>query len=287
MRKKGDIMKKILCSVVALSVLISLTACGGNTSESNSTAVNFSDDIKIEDIDWSVSEGYLDGSNCLIFSYTNNSDYVITDVEMKFEQKEGTTPDDLAVLNPLKENTTNIDDEFLADAYITGYNRKVADVGETVSDSPCVLKNTYLAIQSMDQYNIMEPSSVDISYIKKDKMYAEHYDFKTQQYSSIGNKALDIYEWSDSEKATLLPKPDFDIVLISTDDEDKFSFTIYGASIDDFDSYTEECKEAGFNKSEYESDIRYRGVNDNNMEISISYNVVEESLYVSVELFEE
>ncbi len=43
--------------------------------------------LKIENIDWNVKEGVLDGRRFVNFSYTNNSEYPVVDVEIEFKQK--------------------------------------------------------------------------------------------------------------------------------------------------------------------------------------------------------
>ena len=103
---------------------------------------------------------------------------------MKFKQKEGTIIDQLSVFDELK-SPYEWSDEELAELYILGNNRKFFDHGETVPDSPCVVNGTYILVENMKQFEIMEPDIVDIAFIGDDgKGYVVYYDFKTQLMAS-------------------------------------------------------------------------------------------------------
>ena len=92
-------MKKALVTLLSAAMLISLTGCGSENSTSpisgtgsitisaSDTSFSTKDAIKIEDIEWNVTESVMDGERFVSFNYTNNSKYTILDVEMKFVQK--------------------------------------------------------------------------------------------------------------------------------------------------------------------------------------------------------
>ena len=52
-----------------------------NKDVKQSTNVNKKDAIKIEDIDWNVTEGVMDGERFISFNYVNNSAYTIMEIE--------------------------------------------------------------------------------------------------------------------------------------------------------------------------------------------------------------
>lgn len=282
-----------------------VTGCGGDTdsdkkdtkttetvevSEESEPAEMIEDDevikdpIKIEDIDWSVEEGIVRGDRFIIFSYTNNTKYPIVDVEMKFTQKEDVTPEQRAVLNSLKENSFWDDDDII-EAYINGYNRKLVDPGEASDGSPCCFNGTYTYVENMDQYELMEPDTVGIVYLRGDKVYSLYYDFRTQKYSSEDYKKA--VEWSDSDISKLLPKPNSRVVGVGYDEEDDFSFEAYGVSKEEYESYVEDCKDEGFIENDHQDDYsgycEYEAENKDGYSISIRYTSDEECMKGEIE----
>ncbi len=225
-----------------------------------------------------MEETILDGERVIAFNYTNNTPYTIIDVEMTFKQKEGVSVEQLKAFEEISEHT----EEELSEVYILGYNRKIAEQGETVTESPCSVNGTYLWAESMGLYELMEPDMVSIAYIgHDDKAYAKYYDFKTQKYSDSSEGGLDIHEWSDSEISSLLPKCEARVVKITNDEDDSFSFKAYGVSREEYQSYAELCKEKGFVDDEY--DKSYQASNDNGYEVSIYYDVIEEKMSGRIE----
>jgi len=309
-------MKKKMMTVVLAGVMtLSTMACGANTetakednpstvqstetveeantsttqetgteteekSDSNSTDdTPKGEDLKIEDIDWSMEETILDGERVIAFNYTNNTQYTIASIEIKFTQKEGTTAEQLKVFDEMKEKH-DWSDEDISDMYLTGGSSRVVDPGETVSDPSCFTKQGYY-IESMEQYELMEPDMASIAYIgNDDKAYAKYYDFKTQKYSDSSEGGIDIHEWSDSEISNLLPKCEARIVKVSTDEEDYLCIYAYGVSKDEFNAYAEACKEKGFVDEEY--DTLYTA-DCNEYELQIYYNKRDEEMSITIE----
>lgn len=241
--------------------------------------------IKIEEIDWKINESIMDGEKFISLDYTNNSEYTILDVEIEFKQKEDVTDEQLGVFDKLKEYWS-WDEEDVKNVYILGYNRKCAEPGETVSDSPLVINGTYILAESMEQVDIMEPNMVTIAFIGKDgKGYTIYYDYKSNTYGESSYGATDLHQWSESEISGLLPKAEFKAVNVSSDEEDRFFFYAYGVSIEEFNAYVDEIKEKGFTDVQFESGTSYRALNSDNIEANITYDYVEEQLTGCVEKY--
>ncbi|WP_432650676.1 DUF6591 domain-containing protein [Huintestinicola sp.] len=277
-------MKKTVTALcLSITMLFGLTGCSGNEGSVFDSTFSAKDAIKIEDIDWNVTESILDGDRIVSFNYTNNSKYTILDVEMKFRQKADITPEQLSVFDELKEKRDWTDEE-IADIYILGYNRKCADPGETVSDSPCCINGTYTYVENIAQYEIMEPDMVSIAFVGKNgKGYTLYYDFSSQTYSEASQGGSDLHQWSDNELCRLLPKLEAPAVTVRSDREDYFSFSAYGVSNEDYAAYAEAVKEKGFTDISFERSTQLRATNADGIEVRISYNSIDEQLNCQIE----
>ena len=273
-------MKKALAALLSMTMVLGFTGCTGENNGGTvfDTAFSAKDAIKIEDIDWNVTESVMDGERFVSFNYTNNSKFTILDIEMEFVQKSDVTKEQLSVFDELKEEREWTDEE-VSDIYILGYNRKCAEPGETVSDSPCCINGTYTIVESIEQYEIMEPDMVTIAFIGKDGMgYAVYYDFKTQTYGESSQGGQDIQQWSDSDISKLLPKAKAPAIKVSSDDEDRFYFYAYGVSREVFEKYVESVKANGFTEVGFDSSTSYRATNVDGIEAHITYTAVEEKM---------
>lgn len=244
-------------------------------------------EISIEDIDWSVEAAVLDGERFISLNYTNNTAYTIVGLQIEFVQKEDTTKQDLSVFKEIK-NQYEYTDEEVSEFYLTGENTKMADPGETVSDSPLAINWTSIYIDSMDQYEVMEPDMATIVVIGDDeKLYTFYYDFKGEVLGSSSDDPDDAYEWSDSALADMLPKPDMRVVQVDYEDEDLYSIYVFGASQQDFETYVQTCKDSGFDQSDADSETYYSATNDAGYEVTMDYTSVSETYYVNIEPPEE
>lgn len=278
-------MKKALAALLSMTVIFNFTGCSGENESGGifDTAFSAKDAIKIEDIDWSVAESIIDGDRFLSLNYTNNSKYTILEYEVKFVQKSDVTKEQLSVFDDLKEEKEWTDEE-VSDIYIIGYNRKCAEPGETVTDSPCCVNGTYTLVENIEQYEIMEPEMATIAFIGKDgKGYAVYYDFKSQTYGESSKGGINLQEWSDSEISKLLPKAEAPAIHVSSNDEDRFYFYAYGVSREAFEKYVEAVKANGFTDVCFENSNSYRATNADGIEAHITYTAVDEKMTGCVE----
>ena len=309
-------MKKIITALcLSITILLGMTGCSGNeisetestsatsaenetvsefdsetsaTSTDNETASNTDSEssdnaaIHIEEIDWNVAASVLDGERIVSFNYTNNSKYTILEIELKFCQKEGLTAEQFAVFDNIKNEWELTDDE-IANIYIIGYNRKCADPGETVSDSPCYIEDSYIYVENIAQYEMMEPDIMTIYYIGNDgKGYTIYYDFKSHTYSESSLGGQNIQEWSDSEICKLLPKIEAPEVKIQYDEETIFKFTANGVSRESFEAYVEAVKAKGFTNILIDNNNDYFASADDGTSAEVRYEAVKEQMTVYV-----
>lgn len=238
--------------------------------------------IHIEEIDWNVAASVLDGERVVSFNYTNNSKYTILEIELKFSQKEGLTAEQLSVFDDIK-NEWELTDNEIANIYITGCNRKCADPGETVSNSPCYIEDIYTYVENINQYEIMEPDIMTIYFIGNDgKGYTIYYDFKSQTYSESSLGGQNIQEWSDSELSKLLPKAEAPEVKIQYDEEKIFKFTANGVSRESFEAYVKAVKAKGFTNSIIDRNNDYYASTDDGATVDVNYEAIKEEMKVYV-----
>ena len=75
---------------VIFSMIMCFAGCGSNETNSGATKGK----INIEDIAWNIDEGIVDGDRYVLLSYTNNTEYTITDFKITFKEKAGITEEE-------------------------------------------------------------------------------------------------------------------------------------------------------------------------------------------------
>lgn len=91
------------------------------------------------------------------------------------------------------------------------------------------------------------------------------------------------YEWPHSGLAASIPKPSSNNGELWADDETTFSFYLYNASGDDYNSYVKACRDRGFTDVEEKTGNIYKAYNtDRDRHIEVSYREDDSELYVEV-----
>lgn len=65
--------------VVIFSMIMCFAGCGNDKISNNPSSNSIKKKINIEDIAWNIDEGIVDGGRYVLLSYTNNTEYTITD----------------------------------------------------------------------------------------------------------------------------------------------------------------------------------------------------------------
>ena len=269
--------RKILSLGMILTCLFVFCGCGGNSATSGNNGNNSG--INIADIDWSVKEGLIEDERTVVFSYTNNTDYPLLEVEMRFEQKEGLTDEDLAAFDEIKEKA-QWTDEDVSKAFLIAQTKKVVDPGETVAISKCDINGFYF-LNDIAIYNLMEPSTASISYIDSGKIKTVHYDFKLKQYSQSYDET-DAQAWTDNSAFAIMPKCETRVTTVDFENGDTFIATAYGMTKDDFANYVQACKDNGLSNVETENDKYYYGGSDSGYKIMLTYTPKENKMSINL-----
>lgn len=309
MKKSIRFVSTLLVIVMALSLFAS---CGNNTSNSSGKAKstsesgnvktessnsageteNESGEIKIEDIDWSVDEGVIDGERYVMLSYTNNSEFTIAGIGLSFVEKSDITEEqktkyfeEIKIVMDIDETDEDDVSDFeelkKREISMSVESDRLCRSGESVSYEFCHYYSGYRYLRNIEHFALVEPDIAVIKYVYDNKIYTVNYDFKSEKYTKE-NKSEVAYYWTENEIGNSIPKPNAEIVSCGYDNDDSFSFDIYGWTIDDFNAYVKECKEKGFtiDTSEYEG--FYSADSENGLSVYLSFDDDDGEVYVRV-----
>lgn len=223
--------RKWICLIIICLICGSFWGCDNtkNVSNTNSAqnteqsqtikrAEKVDDKIFVEDIDWSVNQSPDENSEPLIsLNYTNNTDYTITELEIKFNHKQISTKNILL------------------------HNAKFASSGESVENSKHYYGSTTKDILDLSQYNITNPSEIKIKWIASDNTIRQKiYDCETETYSN-STEIEELYVWNESDLTKMLPKPEFTVVK-SSEENNELGFYFYDVSKEEYEKYTKDCE---------------------------------------------
>ncbi len=232
---------------------------------------------KIEEIEWNVDEGIVDGERKVGMSLTNNSNYTLTGFDISFTEKDGITDEEKeAFYSDIKEklNASDDDVEQLKGREISMHAKteRVIPAGESVANADLYYYQGYFYVKDLDHYELVTPDIAEISYVDGEKIYKEYYDFKGKKYS-MDDKTEEAQYWSKSALGSVVPKPEAPIIKSDgMDDEDDFMFDAYGMTPEDFNSYVDSCKEAGFTVDASEFDNFYSADNSDGYNVYMNYD---------------
>ena len=193
---------------------------------------------------------------------------------VSYTKKEDVSDDDL--LNVFsdfkKENGGQCSDDDILKITITANNYAYTPSGEVSYDYP-VYAYAWYSPTSDEQIALFDPDIAEIAYADETKIYPAYYDFKNDKIKFDYKKAIDKYTWSDSEFAKSVPAPEYDIVRVNMDSKRRFSFSINGVYIEDFENYVSECVSCGYEQNNDKSNETYFvGKNADGMELSLSFS---------------
>lgn len=103
------------------------------------------------------------------------------------------------------------------------------------------------------------------------------------KFDSIENFFSDYQEtfiWDGTGLCKYLPVPNNDLGQILIDNDNEFKIELYQTSLEDFESYIEQCRLKGFNVDVQQEDKKYSSYNDDNIELLISYNSIKKIINI-------
>ena len=264
-------MKRLTALILAAACVLTLASCGPDkpdpesaepiTPEQSETVTEetskeiFVPDFNPDDITWELGSYDHNGVDTFGVTYTNNSPYTVTRVEVRFELKEELTEEEALAFEIYSE-------EEMAVIFISGYNPFFALPSEEVDFAACEISASGLEVTNPVQMGAVEPVSVAVYFLN-----GEGSEIKTEKNLITGEIATNVFRerahfWADSELSALIPEPEGDVVTSSISFK-AFHSVRYGADAEYFGTYIDGCIAAGFDKEAKRNDYFY-GATDGN-----------------------
>lgn len=274
-----------------LSVVVCISGCSSGESTDSAGASVKKVKINIEDIAWNVDECIVDGDRYVILDYTNNTKYTLTDFEITFKEKADVTEEEKAQFCSDIENAYDISEEDMEEIRSRSISmhaetNRVIDPGESVSNVNCYYYSGSFYLKDISHYNLVEPDIATVKYIDEDKIFTVYYDYGSKKYSAESETET-AYQWSQTELSSRIPKPDVKVVESGRDDEKIFMFDAYGLSLEQFNTYIEECKELGYTVEPRSHEGFYSADDADGYNVYLYYNERSYSMDASVSAPEE
>ena len=237
-------MKRVAIVLMVIMSLGIFVGCGGSS------------EISIDDINYKISEGIIDGDRMPVFSCENNSKYDIVSLNIDYKIKDGVTEDELKSNSEISEKA-NKKSHAISDTTINVINDRYIEAGKKCENVPVYLDNTYSYVKNMDTINLMTPDVMTVSYLSNSKIYVAYYDFKNKKMT-YEDEAKDAKTWSEKKLAKTLPEPDAKVVIIGSDEDTYFRAIACNYTKDAYKDYINECKKNGYTvDSDYDESTKF------------------------------
>lgn len=138
--------------------------------------------IHVEDLDMHTEVEVNDGDRELMFWFTNNSDYTIKELNLRYRLKDGIKKEDLpSDYGDYYPEDWDVDYVFIDTS--TEYNCEPVKPGETIKKNG-VHRNNIIYVRTMEEFERMRPDILSITYLDADGKEKEmYYDYQSEKYS--------------------------------------------------------------------------------------------------------
>lgn len=270
-------MKKIVIVLMSIMITCTLMSCG------KSNGIMGNSQIDISDIEFSISEGIVDGDRMPTFSCKNRSKYDIVGINIDYKVKNDVSDDSLSGISEINE-MSNTKSHSVSEITINVINDRYIESGKSCENVPVYLDNTYTYVKSMETVNFMTPDILKVLYLKGSKIHIAYYDFKNKKMT-YEEETKDAKSWSDKKIAKTIPEPEANVIIVSSDDNDYFRAVACNYTKDSYNAYIDQCQKNGFtlNSDRYESTryTRYSAENKEGYKID-AYYTEEKNLDIQV-----
>lgn len=275
-------VKKLVAFSLIFGMCMGFAGCSSSGTSDTSKSISKSSNnaakekISIQDIPWNVDEGIVDGTRFVLFDYTNNSKYPITELKISFKEKSGLTADEKNKFYSFIQSETDASDKDMEEYKEVPISmhadvKKVVDPGDSASNNKMCYYQGYRYVMDISHYNMVEPDIVTIKYVDGDEIHTEYYDYRSKKYNNESKTQI-AYQWSDKDLGSKIPKPEVKVVELSNDSERYYSFTAYGMSLEQFNDYVKKCEEHGYTVDVDRDEGYYIAYNNEGYRILLDYN---------------
>ena len=282
--------KKRISAILAVVLCIAACFAGcGNSNNSGSNQGNTAEKskLKIDDIVWSVDEGISNGERYVLLSYTNNTPYTITEFEITFTEKSTASEEEKNAFLSDIQKLFEADEEEMADLRsrpVEMYARtdRIAEPGASVSNANCYYYQGYFYVKSINHYNLVEPDIATVKYVDENNIHTAYYDFNSKKFTE-DTETEAAYQWSQTALSSKIPKPDAKVVKKHIDNENGFNFDVCGWNREQFNAYTQSCKDLGYTDESGGFEDVYYAFNAEGYKIYLSYDEDSQTLSANVD----
>lgn len=272
--------------VVILSMTGCFAGCGSGETANNPGSRAIKEKINIEDIAWNVDEGIVGGERYVLLSYTNDTQYTITNFEITFNEKAGITEEEKSDFYSDIQKKFELSDEDMDDLKSRSISMRaetdrVVKPGESISNVNCYYYGGSFYLKDINHYNLVEPDIATIKYLEEDKIFTVYYDYGSKKYSTEEKTEI-AYQWSQTDLGSKIPKPDVKVVKSSIDDKTSFMFDAYGLTLEQFNAYVDECKELGYTDESNNYEGSYTADNAEGYNVHLYYDERDHSMSVTI-----
>lgn len=263
-------MKKLMAIGLTAVMAFGLAGCGGSQSATVSTESGSTETISESQeetstegtstkdansvemtgtIDFEIAEGVNEyGNKSLMLTYTNNTNHPIIDLEFDADLKTDLTTEEEDLLKTLQQET-DVKDDDLSWAYFRSYNQCYTEPGETSKPSSFTFDlNT---ISDPEYYSLCDEATLGIIYQNGDKLYTTVYNIDSKLFVSASPRG-NAYDWFTGETASEIPKFEDHPTLVTVDEDGYGVAMVYNVSLDEYESYVDSTKDAGFDNEIYD-----------------------------------
>lgn len=277
--------KLILCMILLLTTV---TGCGKQTETfSEPTSLPQKDEpVKIEDIDWNVTQGIVKNERYMLLNYTNHSDKIITGFEIIFKEKAGITEEQKKgfykdIKEQFKFSKEDMNDIKNMPIAMHAESKRLTNPGESVKNVNCYYYKGVMYLKNIDHFALVEPDIATIHFVDDDKIKTVSYDYNTKNYT-YDEEMKDCFEWSKQGIGDKIPKPDTKVIETLIDQNDNFIFEAQGISTNMYNAYLEECKKMGYKKEPVSSENYYSASDKNGAKLILSYDEEDAAMNVTI-----
>ena len=191
-------MKRKLTLLLLVCSMFLCAACGVNNeneeklSSSKNKGNSVKADIAIEEIDWSVSAGTVNGVNYVTAKVSNNSEIAIKSIKIEFTEKKGISKQDKDAFYADIQESQGFDDAWMQE-YIESretLNQPISmyfnvsdglEIGETKEQVKCYYMGGWTS-KNVIYPDLFVPNIATIEYEKDGEAHTQCYNFESEIY---------------------------------------------------------------------------------------------------------